>query len=487
MASVKVRAWAIKTDLSLPWSSKGVNQIEWKTQSGQTFFAFSPRDSQNTIMINYCTDPSFGFLDKVADCSLLGEQAAVPYNFVDPERTSMVFSWTLTIDENGHSLISEKGELLYRRIDGGKLLRGGPSMTVDVTFYASKTVYIDEFERGTCAPTPVTINVTVSGFTQATVCDPNIKFSSQDLRLGCVYTSEGTPGSASSDCQIESFCRDCKDEKEARDKGFGVVCPWSTKGLQKPDEKATLRLDAEVPVSIIEFKESQIKYTEAIAELGGFANQPVVPESVKVLWTKEREHDTASMKELETTAEAGKHVSTIVGFEVRTTARMIDETWAHLSEDSINKVLVSRNLAPMVTYAAETPTNKNATTLAAIIAIPIVCVFLICACCCCFKGTSSKGTSSSGIEAPAAPYTDAGSDYDVWSKLGWNEIPAAFQEQWVILGYRQDMWDQKTSKAAVEDMSWRQMNFGQQAAATTVGYTEYMWDNGKVPAVMPNS
>lgn len=48
------------------------------------------------------------------------------------------------------------------------------------------------------------------------------------------------------------------------------------------------------------------------------------------------------------------------------------------------------------------------------------------------------------------------------------------------------MWDQKTLNAAVEDMSWCQMNFGQQDAATTVGYTEYMWDNGKVPAVMPN-
>ena len=58
--------------------------------------------------------------------------------------------------------------------------------------------------------------------------------------------------------------------------------------------------------------------------------------------------------------------------------------------------------------------------------------------------------------------------------------------EFVILGYNQDMWDQKTSKAVVEDMSWCQMNFGQQVVATTVGYTEYMWDNDKVPAVMPN-
>ena len=179
---------------SMTFESKGVNQIEWKKQSGQTFFTFSPRDSQYTNLINYCRDLSFGFLDKVTDCSLLGEQGVVPYNFVDPERTSMVFSWTLTIDENGHSLVSEKGELLYSRTDGGKLLCGKSSMTVDVTFYASKTVSIDEFERGTCAPTPAAINDTVSGFTQTTVCDPNIKSSSQDLRLGCVHTSEGTRG-----------------------------------------------------------------------------------------------------------------------------------------------------------------------------------------------------------------------------------------------------------------------------------------------------
>ena len=40
----------------------------------------------------------------------------------------------------------------------------------------------------------------------------------------CTYTSEGAPGKAVSNCQIESCCTDFKNDDEAKSKGKGTVC-----------------------------------------------------------------------------------------------------------------------------------------------------------------------------------------------------------------------------------------------------------------------
>ncbi len=509
----RVRAWVIKYDtanLNAEQVANGVGQVEWKA-NGRTFFVLRWIKEQNLILVNYCNEKGFS----VSDCSLLQaaqgntfwngtsystwlqvatSQASVAYNFFDPRRTSSEVSWTVIMDENGHHLISDQGELLYQRYYSDTTTSiGRDSMAVDAKYYADRQIFIEEMAAGTCALTSAAINgaavVNGAGFAKKTGCDPNSPFDSKTELRACAYTSEGTPGAAFSDCQIESCCRDCTNEEEAKSKGFSVVCPSSAEGFDNPDEAATVRFDAEVPLSKADFEAQlqnqgtgvsvQKQYMDIIAGLSSTVDS--VPQNpankVKVVWAQERQRDSTFRSELDLSSpeSADNHVSTLVGFEVSTIASQVDATWSTLSEDAVNEAAARKNLAPIVVFSAENPTDTPSTNNAVTIALSITGSVL--ALCCC--GGILYCKSRSGGQVPR-------SNNDAWSQINWADIPPVFQDAWTALGYNASMWDEGLGKAPVDNLSWSELSKEQQAAATVLGYTEYMWDNDQSPAVIPS-
>jgi len=85
----------------------------------------------------------------------------------------------------------------------------------------------------------------------------------------CAYTSEGEPGKAVSNCQIESCCSSCENDDEAKAKGNGTVCRGSTAGLENADEEAILRFDGELPMSATDFNAKGFEYLGAIMSVAG--------------------------------------------------------------------------------------------------------------------------------------------------------------------------------------------------------------------------
>jgi hypothetical protein len=94
-------------------------------------------------------------------------------------------------------------------------------------------------------------------------CNPNT------APFTCAYTSEGTPGKATSDCQIETCCEDCVNGEEAVAKGKATVCLGSTAGLEKPEGMADVIFLGEVPMNIQRFNRVAKDYIEAIRSLAG--------------------------------------------------------------------------------------------------------------------------------------------------------------------------------------------------------------------------
>ena len=104
---------------------------------------------------------------------------------------------------------------------------------VDQNFYAGKRVFLEEMEQGTCAYSPAVLNGTdtISGSVlsipfQNTAMGPNAYCDPNAMgNPGCIYTSEGTPGRAMSNCQIEACCKDCLNADAAKQRGFKSMCP----------------------------------------------------------------------------------------------------------------------------------------------------------------------------------------------------------------------------------------------------------------------
>ena len=136
----------------------------------------------------------------------------------------------------------------------------------------------------------------------------------------CAYTSEGEPGKAVSNCQIESCCYSCKSDDEAKAQGKGTVCRGATAGLENKNDKAVLRFDVEVPLTASEFNAKGSEYKAAIQSVAGGAQ-------VRPAWVIDRDPvDVITYRRASSSASANQTAvfqpkSCLVAFEVYTTAR----------------------------------------------------------------------------------------------------------------------------------------------------------------------
>jgi len=136
----------------------------------------------------------------------------------------------------------------------------------------------------------------------------------------CAYTSEGEPGKAVSNCQIESCCTDCTNDEDAFAQKKGTVCSGSTAGLANKDEKATLRFEGELPLTESEFNAAGSRIISAIKSVAGGA-QP------RSTWVTERDPADVTPYRLATSSASGSQLrSCLVGFEVDTTTRSFART-----------------------------------------------------------------------------------------------------------------------------------------------------------------
>ena len=114
---------------------------------------------------------------------------------------------------------------------------------------------------GLCLET--SIESSVSSAIAPEACNPNT------APFTCAYTSEGTPGKAKSDCQIETCCKDCADNEQAVAKGKATVCLGSTAGLKEPEGTAYVIFSGEVPMNMKQFNMNSFYYQEAIESWAG--------------------------------------------------------------------------------------------------------------------------------------------------------------------------------------------------------------------------
>lgn len=62
-----------------------------------------------------------------------------------------------------------------------------------------------------------------------------------------------------------------------------------------------------------------------------------------------------------------------------------------------------------------------------------------------------------------------------WNTFSWNELSAAEQKLWGILGWSQSSWENDQSPAS-DNKYWNQLSKEEQAAASALGYTETSWN-----------
>lgn len=159
----------------------------------------------------------------------------------------------------------------------------------------------------------------------------------------CAHTSEGSPGEAVSDCQIESCCSTCSNDEEAFAQGKGTVCRGSKAGLEKPKDGATVRFDGQVPLNLVSFLAAGYAYRDAVSKLAG-----VALDNVQILWTAELK-TSGLTKELNSAGTWSDSSVNMCHFsmEITTTADNIDLIWTQLYEDAINEALAAASLHPM--------------------------------------------------------------------------------------------------------------------------------------------
>ena len=82
--------------------------------------------------------------------------------------------------------------------------------------------------------------------------------------------------------------------------------------------------------------------------------------------------------------------------------------------------------------------------------------------------TVSEGTET--IEEDAA-------EIGLYDNYGWDELPLEIQEAATTLGYSQNMWDLGIGVAFSEALFWDELSPEEQAAAALLGYSKQSWDN----------
>jgi len=63
-----------------------------------------------------------------------------------------------------------------------------------------------------------------------------------------------------------------------------------------------------------------------------------------------------------------------------------------------------------------------------------------------------------------------------WDALDWEELSAAEQALWMILGWDAEAWDGDAEAPDSESHDWRELSLQEQAAARLLGYSTSSWD-----------
>jgi hypothetical protein len=195
------------------------------------------------------------------------------------------------------------------------------------------------------------------------------------------------------------------------------------------------------------------------------------------LWVKEK---TATINDVNNAVEPGSGLtalSTLVAVEVSTTASQLDATWSLLSEEAINAAAFAANLAPVIVYTTQEPTDTGGgSSTGEIIGCSFSTAILICYCLGLFWFTvKDYRAARAGPDNFYTPGTTSNNS-PVWDKYEWDRIPDTFKEHWMVMGWDESMWN-TGGKASTDNMSWSELSGDQQSSATALGYTQDRWDN----------
>ncbi len=64
----------------------------------------------------------------------------------------------------------------------------------------------------------------------------------------------------------------------------------------------------------------------------------------------------------------------------------------------------------------------------------------------------------------------------VWDELSWTDMNSAEQEQWAVLGWDANSWEEETDPPSSSDKYWEELTSTERAAAEILGYTQPIWD-----------
>ena len=70
---------------------------------------------------------------------------------------------------------------------------------------------------------------------------------------------------------------------------------------------------------------------------------------------------------------------------------------------------------------------------------------------------------------------DMKGDPRVWENLSWEDLSGEEKELWIVLGWREDLWDRNKAPASA-DKAWKDLTYQEQGAAMSLGFTENIWD-----------
>ena len=89
--------------------------------------------------------------------------------------------------------------------------------------------------------------------------------------------------------------------------------------------------------------------------------------------------------------------------------------------------------------------------------------------------TVSEGTETTISEGTGTMEEDT--EIGIYDNYGWDELPLEIQEAATTLGYSQNMWDLGVGVAFSEALFWDELSPEEQAAAALLGYSKQSWDN----------
>ena len=97
------------------------------------------------------------------------------------------------------------------------------------------------------------------------------------------------------------------------------------------------------------------------------------------------------------------------------------------------------------------------------------------------SNSNSTSTVSEGTETTVSEGTELieedTAEIGIYDNYGWDELPLEIQEAATTLGYSQNIWDLGIGVAFSEALFWDELSPEEQAAAALLGYSKQSWDN----------